>query len=538
MSRNTPTRAIVASWSMPFNLILADMLARDHEWEFVYWIAGVTFEPEVRKRFPSIVYHVSNDARRGIYPTETQGFKRPPLDAEILETYLPTEREVMTQCNRLNAVDGSFGYQDRLNLFYDQLSYWLGVVEETQPTVAIFMTTPHLIYDQILYDICKQQGIRVVIFEKTNIVGWIYAHDDFKLGNEAMIAEYRRRLAAGDRVEISDLCDRMVSALAAGSGDYQSAMPVSLRQAMLNSGVNPASSAKRTPGRLSRYVSAGLRILGRVGSAFVQFGLNRIPEAATKIDGKPLAVMKMTRLEYLKDRSRIRRAKNVLQKTYQELSQVVDLTCPFIYVTLQLQPEQSTNPQGGAFQNQDLMVRLLADQLPAGWRLYVKEHVASLLDHSQFERARRPSDYIELLQLPGVTLVRPEMNSFDLIDNCRAVATISGSTGWEAVLRRKPALLFGYAWYRGCEGVFSVPTARMLEASLKSILDGYEVDHGKLRLYLKVLEDYGFEGFNIPSWGKASNIPDDVNAQAFVRELAAITAEPPVETESHSVELG
>ena len=157
--------------------------------------------------------------------------------------------------------------------------------------------------------------------------------------------------------------------------------------------------------------------------------------------------------------------------------------------------------------------------MPAGWRLYVKEHVAALLSHSHFERGRRPEYYHDLAAIPAVTLVAPETNSFALIDNARAVATISGSAGWEAVLRGKPALLFGYGWYKGCEGVFDAHTTEQVAAALNAIDQGYVVDAGKVRLYLKVLEEYGFEAFNVPSWGTASKIPPEDNARAFAREL-------------------
>ena len=33
-----------------------------------------------------------------------------------------------------------------------------------------------------------------------------------------------------------------------------------------------------------------------------------------------------------------------------------------------------------------------------------------------------------------------------LIDKCKAVATITGTSGWEALIRGKPVLHFGYPW--------------------------------------------------------------------------------------------
>ena len=49
-----------------------------------------------------------------------------------------------------------------------------------------------------------------------------------------------------------------------------------------------------------------------------------------------------------------------------------------------------------------------------------------------------------------------DTDNVTLIDNSQAVATITGTSGWEAALRRKPALVFGHAWYRDCPGVYRV----------------------------------------------------------------------------------
>ena len=102
-------------------------------------------------------------------------------------------------------------------------------------------------------------------------------------------------------------------------------------------------------------------------------------------------------------------------------------------------------------------------------------------------------DYIDSMR--NVELVPLSHTSFDLIDKCKASATVSGTVGWESILRGKPAFLFGYSWYRDCEGVFTVRTAEDAEKALRHIEDGYVVDKKKVMLYVSAVEEVSMKGY-------------------------------------------
>ena len=101
------------------------------------------------------------------------------------------------------------------------------------------------------------------------------------------------------------------------------------------------------------------------------------------------------------------------------------------------------------FVDQILMIETLAAALPEGWVLYVKEHPWQMWNNGlNYSSCRYPGYYKKISRLKNTFLVPIEANTFDLIKNCQAVATVTGTAGWEAVLRLKPAIVFGYAWYR------------------------------------------------------------------------------------------
>ena len=53
-------------------------------------------------------------------------------------------------------------------------------------------------------------------------------------------------------------------------------------------------------------------------------------------------------------------------------------------------------------------------------------------------------------------LISQNIDSFDLIDNSIAVATITGQSGWEALTNKKPVIYFGDVWYKGAPGSINI----------------------------------------------------------------------------------
>jgi len=182
------------------------------------------------------------------------------------------------------------------------------------------------------------------------------------------------------------------------------------------------------------------------------------------------------------------RRKRWLLRRYRRLSRPVELSVPYVYVPLHFQPERTTSALGGAFANQLLMVDLVARTVPPGWRVYVKEHPSQFYPKFAGERARFPGYYERLASIPGVHLVPLTVSPFDLIDGARAVATITGTSGWEALARGIPVLLFGFgAWYKHAEGAFYVPTEAACRAAFDRLRNGYTIDETELRRFIQAV---------------------------------------------------
>jgi len=196
------------------------------------------------------------------------------------------------------------------------------------------------------------------------------------------------------------------------------------------------------------------------------------------------------RLQYLRLLGGAR--KQTLLREYHDRCAAPDFTAPYVFVALHYQPEQTTSPTGGVFVDQQIMVDMLARLVPPGWFVYVKEHPFQFFPTSIGERSRAVEFYDDLVCHENVRLVPWSVSPFRLIDHARAVATVTGTTGIEAVVRGKPVLVFGHAWYGGCEGVFYTPDVSRCAAALARIEGGYVVDRRKVRLFLKAVEQSCF----------------------------------------------
>jgi len=109
------------------------------------------------------------------------------------------------------------------------------------------------------------------------------------------------------------------------------------------------------------------------------------------------------------------------------------------------------------------------------------------------------SNYIHML-------FKVETSNFDLVDNSKAVATVTGTTGWEAVIRGKPTLVFGHAWYKDCEGASYILSEKDCREAISRINRGYAVNKDLVKLFLYALEKVAIKGYVDVGYEKVANI--------------------------------
>lgn len=128
---------------------------------------------------------------------------------------------------------------------------------------------------------------------------------------------------------------------------------------------------------------------------------------------------------------------NLLAKSKNE----IDVDINYVYFPLHLQPELTTTGMGGDYSDQLDAIERLSEILPIGWRIYAKENP------KQGPEQRGREFYRRLMSIENVDYIAKDVDTYWLMENCRFVATITGTAGWESITGGKPCLFFGLAWF-------------------------------------------------------------------------------------------
>jgi len=115
---------------------------------------------------------------------------------------------------------------------------------------------------------------------------------------------------------------------------------------------------------------------------------------------------------------------------------------PFVYFPLHVTDDYKIKRVIPHCADQAAIVEQIADALPAGHDLVLKEHPMSL-GRNSFALLKR------LRRRPNTRLVDPYTSTHELIRRSEAVAVISSTVGLEALLYDKPVLTLGQPYYAG-----------------------------------------------------------------------------------------
>jgi len=121
----------------------------------------------------------------------------------------------------------------------------------------------------------------------------------------------------------------------------------------------------------------------------------------------------------------------------QNSKSISDLTShKIVFFTLHLEPEVALQYFSPEFGNSMEAIIWISKSLPADCILVVKEQAASYGVRSKWY-------YRQLIKIPNVVLSHPDVHSWSWIKASSIVATITGTSGQEAVHMEKPVLSFG-----------------------------------------------------------------------------------------------
>ncbi len=165
---------------------------------------------------------------------------------------------------------------------------------------------------------------------------------------------------------------------------------------------------------------------------------------------------------------------------------------PYIIFFMHFQPEATTMPNGLHYANQLFAIRELSLAAPSGWKILVREHPFTF-ENDFSPRYRNEELYKAIDDIPGAQLMSFEHDPYVLIDKSQAVATLTGTVGFQAICRGRPVIAFGKAAYHGVYGVVSPENHFDLKEYLHKINNSSVlIDSKQVLKSLYKLEQEGF----------------------------------------------
>lgn len=154
----------------------------------------------------------------------------------------------------------------------------------------------------------------------------------------------------------------------------------------------------------------------------------------------------------------------------------LDPARPFVYFPLHVTDDYKIKRIIPHCVDQAALVELVADALPQGYDIVLKEHPMSL-GRSSIRLLRR------LRERPNVRLVEPYTSSHELIARAAAIAVISSTVGIEALLYDKPVLTLGQPYFSGFGVTLDVDSFAAIRTAVPELLR-FRPDPERIRRFL------------------------------------------------------
>jgi len=380
----------------------------------------------------------------GIYPHSKNSY----VDQEVINSISPFILNILKMMDRLTP-HLVYAFEDRMEMLFEHVRYWDNLLTEKKVDMFISMNYPHQVWDYIVYALCKSRGIDTLFFTQTALDGYVQILRSIEDNDLRLSQKFQSQVEAS---KLPELIKTQLNNLTSKKPEAPWYMELQFEE-------------------LQEKRKISLNILKYCSKLFRFVFQNKDPT-------KNLFHRANDVLFYRQRFGRM--AQKKLLRSYKYLSTEPNFRENYIYVPLHFQPECTTSPQGGVFVYQELMISMLSKNVPPNIKLYVKEHPMQQI------HGRDLKLYSRLISLPNVKLIKLEVDSNILIDNCVAVASVTGTAAWEALFKEKPALLFGDIFFKYAPGVFRVKTDNDCKIAISTIFDENYISQtqSQIRVYL------------------------------------------------------
>ena len=458
-------RVIYSEFKSKNTINLVKNLEKKNNWKPTAYLYSGSFDKINFEADNECDFINTDKMRRGIFPKYEN---KNPIDKSILEKLAKYESTYFSWFE--DTTGWNFSYNERREYYLNILSFWNNFIHKKKPDLMFCHSWPHSIADYPLYLLCTK--IYKIKFLFINPIPF-----------------FENRLSIGNNLHnISEMFkDDYIKNLSKKNLTINKEVELFYNKISLN---NPS---------MAKYVKIWLNLLDRVNfysflSEFFKLTLTlkgfKKSEICFKNSHHPLKSEKsrLNNFQYLffrvKNYIKIERLKKFYKKKC-----IKKLPEKYILFLGGYQPEVLSNLISGHDEIIKSVIDRLQAFLPKDWKILYKEHPNIFKPGDKGALWRNEDFYNDLESIDKLQFVNYEANTYKVLDNSKAISTISGSIGIESVIRGKPAIVFGQSWYRYCKSINYINNNDDLKNAIDSIVMEKKINFEDVKVFLQTVFD-------------------------------------------------
>jgi len=340
-----------------------------------------------------------------------------------------------------------FTRNEILSILEQECKMFETILNEVKPNFLIMKVTD-LHHNQLFYQMCRSQGINVMMLEQS------------RFGYKCLITQER------DQIDyVSSFTDVQYT-----DKTFEN-MQNFLKKNNLSAQLNTHTKEYRTSKLKKMFAAFNFLFIStnsNIKTHYTYFGRTKTKVLSNKLESTI-------------------KTKNRKQFIDKKLTKSVDYNVKYVYHPLHIEQERTTLIETPFYTNQIEFIRNIVKSLPIDHVLYVKEHPTQSMRHWRSEEW-----YQEVMEIPNVTLIHPDISSQKLTKNCSLLITISGTAALEAAFLQKPSITFIDSDYTKIDSIERVKSIeelpKMIRKSIKKKITSEDLDR-----YVSLKENYAFD---------------------------------------------
>lgn len=495
---------------------VAKTLKEKYGYQPVYWIGSPEEDPDllgVKKEFPNVIFHNSVDAWKGRFPKDIQELAvNTYIDVDFLKRHAHEELQAIKMMDRMDQDQRSFNFMERQRHFRNMIKSWEAVIGLIKPDIVVSQDIPHRLYDYVLNMICKKYDIPFVMFHHTQFSNryFITVNSFYTIGDlfAKKWVEYNERENINIPTDMLTTYENVKKTYDEAAPSYMQKESV-LQQKSDKLFYMTRLTIKKLLTKYRPYLTgcpAGPTIISHC--AYDKRKSKKYEESEGNIYIHEYNIRKANRLK-----------KKLKDKYFSYISKP-NYNENYVVHFLHYQPEGTTCPGGDIFVDQSLCVEVLLKNLPKDYKVYVKEHPHQFLRYRIGHSGRMCDLYDDLVKNERVKLISTEEDTFSLIQHAKAVSTITGTVGWEAIVRKKPVIVFGICWYENYkDGVLRI-TKNQTGEQISHFINNYQYNEKSLLSYLAAVGEETYSAcYRLNDYRHSDNYNEEDNNETIIRSI-------------------